>query len=103
MTLAHTNAKNITTRSRRATDSTLYVGSTHPGLADRPERIQFGHCRRDLVVRVAELVAACTVILFPHLVDRDLDRRADQFIDDLPVVEVVGPRRDEMARLSRNA
>ena len=60
-------------------------------LADRPQRVQLGHRRNDLVVGVPELVAARAHILVAHLVDGDLDRRADERGDDLAVVDVVRP------------
>src|SRR4030095_14638934 len=66
-------------------------------LANRPPRVQLRHRRNDLVVAKAERVAARAQVLGAHLVDRDLDRRADERRDELAIVDVVRPRGTEGA------
>src|SRR5215469_7347772 len=60
-----------------------------PETVARPQRGELGHGLDQLVVRVPELVAASTHVLVAHLENGDLDRRADEHGDDLPVDEVV--------------
>ena len=79
---------------------------SHPGEGDRNsrtdieasstqhrltrQRVELGHFGDDLVIGVAELVAARAVILVSELVGGDLDRRAGDHGDELAVVDVVG-------------
>src|SRR5262245_40859630 len=68
-----------------------------------PQWAQLRDGRDHLVVGVAELVAARPEILVAKLVHGDLDRRADELGQDLPVRAVVGPRAAEIAALDRLA
>ena len=85
-------------RARAAgTAAAARAASVDASSSRSPQRVQLGDRRDDLVVGVAELVAARAEVLVAHLVDGDLDRRADELGDDLPVGDVVGPRGAEIA------
>src|SRR5262245_47746866 len=67
------------------------------GLCSSPYRAQLRHRRDDLVVGIPELVAARAEVLVALLVDGDLDRRALEVGEDLPLVDAVRPGGAEIA------
>src|SRR5262245_29605697 len=78
-------------------------GSAYRGNLTCPQGVHLFHRGDDLVVGVPELVATRAKVLVAHLVDGDLYRCPDERGHDLPVVDVVRPRRPEIARFRRVA
>src|SRR5262249_29994554 len=65
----------------------------------RRQRAQLALLRDHLVVGVAELVAPRAIVLAAELVDSDLDRRAHERGHELSVVDEVGLRKPQVARI----